>query len=40
MRATLAFNRLGLSILDISKIVMYEYRDHYAKPKYGDDAKL
>ena len=28
---------LGMSILDISKILMYEY---YIIPKYGDRAKL
>ena len=31
---------LGLSILDISKIVMYEYWCDYAKLKHGDNAKL
>ena len=31
---------LGLSVLDISKIAMYEYWYDYAKPKYEDDAKL
>ena len=30
----------GLSILDISKIVMYEYWYEYAKPKFGDNANL
>ena len=29
---------LGLSILDISKITMYEYWCGYIKPKYGDEA--
>ena len=31
---------LGLSILEISKILMYEFRYDYMKPKYGDNAKL
>ena len=31
---------LGLSILDISKTVMYEFWYDYMKPKYGDNAKL
>ena len=31
---------LGLSILDISKAVMYEYWYDYIKPKYGNKAKL
>ena len=31
---------LGLSILDISKILMYEFRYDYMKPKYGDNVKL
>ena len=31
---------LGLSILDISKIVMYEFWYDYMKPKYGNDVKL
>ena len=31
---------LGLSILEINKIMMYEYLYGYAKPKYGDKAKL
>ena len=31
---------LGLSILDISKIAMYEYWYDYAKPKYGNKARL
>ena len=26
--------------MDISKIAMYEYWYDYAKPKYGDNAKL
>ena len=31
---------LGLSILDISKILMYEFWYGYMKPKYGNDVKL
>ena len=31
---------LGISILDISKILMYEFWYYYIKPKYGDRAKL
>ena len=31
---------LGLSILDLSKNVMYEFWYHYVKPKYGENAKL
>ena len=30
---------LGLSILDLSKIVMYVYSYDYVKPKYGEKAK-
>ena len=31
---------LGMSILDISKILMYEFWYDYLKPKYKDNAKL
>ena len=31
---------LGLSMLDISKIIMYEFWHDYIKPKYGNDVKL
>ena len=31
---------LGMSILDISKTLMYEFWYHYLKPKHKDKAKL
>ena len=31
---------LGLSILEISKILMYKFWDGYMKPKYGDNVEL
>ena len=31
---------LGLSISDLSKTVMYEFRLNYVKPKYCENAKL
>ena len=31
---------LGLSILELSKIVMYEFWYDFVKPKYGEKAKL
>ena len=31
---------LGMSILDISKALMYKFWYDYVKPKYGDRAKL
>ena len=31
---------LGLSILEISKLIMYEFWYNYMKPKYGDNVKL
>ena len=31
---------LGQAILDISKILIYEFWYHYIKPKHGDHAKL
>ena len=31
---------LGLSILEISKTLMYEFRYDYIKPKYNNDVKL
>ena len=31
---------LGLSILEISKVLIYEFWYDYMKPKYGNDVKL
>ena len=31
---------LGLSILELSEIVMYEFWYNYVKPKYGEKEKL
>ena len=31
---------IGLSIIEISKILMYKFWDDYMKPKYGDSVKL
>ena len=31
---------LGLSILDLSKTIMYEFWYDYVKPKYGGNAKI
>ena len=31
---------LGLSILDLSKIVMYDFWYDYVKPKYGENEKF
>ena len=31
---------LGLSILDISKTLMYEFWYDYIKPKYDDSVKI
>ena len=31
---------LGLSILELSEILMYEFWYDYVKPKYGEKAKL
>ena len=31
---------LGLSILELSKILMYKFQHDYVKPKYGEKVKL
>ena len=31
---------LGLSILELNKILMYEFWYNYVKPKYGEKVKL
>ena len=31
---------LGLSVLELKKILMYEFWHDYVKPKYGEKAKL
>ena len=31
---------LGLSILELSKILMYNFWYDYVKPSYGENAKL
>ena len=31
---------LGLSVLEVSKMLMYQFWYDYLKPKYGDNGKL
>ena len=43
IKETLTLNRLayvGMGILDLSKVLMYNYHYKYIKHRYGDKAKL
>ena len=31
---------LGLSVIECSKILMYQFLCNYVKPKYGEKAKM
>ena len=42
-KVTLTINKpayIGMSILDLSKVLMYEFQYDYIKNKYGNNSKL